>query len=368
MVLLLALAGAAVLARDSLWSADKAAAQSPRPVRSIPVEVATAEKKRVPVTLEALGSVTPIASVAIKARVESMIVGVHFSDGAMVREGDVLFTLDSRAIEAQIRQVEGVIAGAKAQLEQAHRDLVRYSDLLAKNASTQVSVNNATTQVNILTATLTSSQANLDNLRVQLDYHTIRAPISGRISAASVKVGNFVRPADTTSLAMIIQTAPVYVSFPVAQKSLPDVRQALAAETGAVEVTIPGEQKRAHGQVTMIENSVDVTTGMVIIRATMPNEDELLWPGTLVTTDLTLRIEDSVIVPAAAVQNSQAGSFVFVVKNGEATVRPVKVARTTGKTAVLESGLEDKEVVVTDGHLLLTNGTKVSVRERKAGA
>ena len=151
------------------------------------------------------------------------------------------------------------------------------------------------------------------------------------------------------------------------QRSLPDVRQALAAETASVEAVIPGDPRRASGQVTMIENAVDAATGMATVRATMPNTDELLWPGSLVTVKLTLRSEEAVAIPSVAVQVSQTGTFVFVVKNGVATVQPVKVGRTMGDRAIIESGLNGGESVVTDGHLLLTDGTRVTPRERKAG-
>src|SRR5690606_29375814 len=140
------------------------------------------------------------------------------------------------------------------------------------------------TQVNIASALAASNRATLDNLRVQLSWTAIRAPISGRISAANVKVGNFVRPADTTPLATINQIKPVYVTFGLPQRQLPDLRKAIAAETATVEAMPPGETRVAQGQVTMIENTVDPSTGMVLVRATMENKDELLWPGTLVNT------------------------------------------------------------------------------------
>jgi RND family efflux transporter MFP subunit len=324
--------------------------------------VATAEKKAVPARVEALGNVTTIASVAIKPRVDTAIEKVHFADGARVKEGDILFTLDSRQIEAEIKRVEAVIAGAEAQLDQAQRDVQRYTDLVAKNATTQVTLNNAQTQVNVARATAESNKATLENLRVQLSFCTIRAPISGRIGMANAKVGNIVRQADVTPIATINQISPIYVSFTVPQRTLPDVRAALAAETATVDAFIPGSSAQANGQVTMVENTVDPTTGMVTIRATMPNQEEVLWPGTLVNTRLTLRIEQRVTVPATALQQSQAGSFVFAVKNDEATVRPVKVERTVEGMAVIGSGLEPGDVVVTDGQLLLSNGTKVSRR------
>jgi len=364
----LAVAGVVVATRGSLWSLQGAVAQAPRAPRAVSVEVATAVKKKMPVRLDALGTVTPIANVAVKARLDSEIVGVHFRDGAMVRQGDVLFTLDGRQIEAEIKRVEAVIAGAEAQLEQASRDVARYTELVARNATTLVTLNNAQTQVNVSRSLAESNKATLENLKVQLSFCTIRAPITGRASMANVKVGNFVRQADVAPLATIIQMAPVYVTFTVPQRSLQDIRQALAEETATVEAFMPGSAKPASGQVTMIENTVDASTGMATIRATMPNTDEVLWPGTLVTTQVTLRIEDAVVAPSVAVQVSQTGSFVFVVKNDVATVQPVTVDRAVAGESVIASGLEGGETVVTDGHLLLTNGARVTVRERKAGS
>ena len=367
-VALLGAAGIVVAMRSGLWT-EGAVAQAPRLAvpRAVAVEVTTAEQKAVPVRIDALGAVTPIASVAVKPRVDSEITGVHFRDGAMVHEGDLLFTLDARAIEAQAKQVEGLLAGAKANLEQAERDVTRYTDLLAKSATTLVTLQNARTQVNIWRASVDANTAQIENLRIQIDYCSIRATITGRASMAAVKVGNFVRQADTAPLATIIQTAPVYVTFNLPQAYLPDLRQALINETASIEAVIPGDARRASGQVTMIENSIDMPTGTVPVRATMPNRDELLWPGTLVTVQMTFREEQAVAVPSAAVQVSQTGTYVFVVKDGIASVAPVTVARVFGPESVISSGLAGGETVVTNGQLLLSDGTRVAVRERKAG-
>jgi membrane fusion protein, multidrug efflux system len=364
-VVVLAAAGVVAATRGGLWP-EGAIAQAPRQnaPRVVAVEVAAAATKAVPVRIEALGSVTPIASVAVKPRIDSEIVGVHFDDGAMVHQGDVLFTLDSRALEAQIKQVQGVLEGAKANLEQAERDVARYTELLAKNATTQVTLNNARTQVNIWRSTVYSNTGQLENLNIQLGYCTIRAPISGRASMAAVKIGNFVRQADLAPLATLIQTAPVYVTFSVSQSELPDLRQALTDKTATIVAIIPGESRRASGEVTMIENSVDAPTGTVPVRATMPNADELLWPGTLVSVELTLRTEEGLTVPASAVQLSQAGAFVFVVKDDVASVRPIQVERTVDGVSVVEAGLAPGDVVVTDGQLLLSNGTRVTQRKK----
>jgi multidrug efflux system membrane fusion protein len=334
----------------------------------VTVDVATATRQMVPLRVEALGNVTTMASVAIKARVDSEIVGVHFADGARVKQGDLLFTLDSRTIEAEMKRLQAVLTSARAQLEQTERDVERYTELVAKNAATQVTLQNARTQVNIWRGTSESSAASIEALKVQLSFTRITAPISGRIGTAGVKVGNLVRQADAAPLATINQIAPIYVTFAVPQRTLPDVRHAIAAETASVEAVIPGEQKRAQGVVSVIENTVDPSTGMVTVRATMPNTDELLWPGTLVNARLTLRNEQAVVIPSVAVQVSQAGTFVFVVKGGAATVRPVKVARGVELQSIISEGLEDGEIVVTDGHLLLSNGTRVTPRVQAAGS
>jgi RND family efflux transporter MFP subunit len=358
----LALIGVAVFLRGN-WTPGGAAARSQGPAaRVVAVETAIAARKPVPVELDALGQVTPIARVSIKPRLDTTIVGVHFSDGARVNQGDLLFTLDCRQIEADMKRVQAVIDGAQATLEQSQRDVERYTDLVARSATPIVTLNNAQTSVNVSRATAESNRAQLENLKVQLGYCQVRAPISGRISMANVKVGNFVRQADATPMATINQMAPVYVTFTVPQKNLPDIRSAIAAETATVQATVPGEQKKADGAVTMIENTVDMATGMATIRATMPNTDEVLWPGTLVTVGITLRKEEAVAIPTSAVQVSQSGNFVFTVVDGVAKVQHVTVERAVGSETVIKSGLNGGETIVTDGQLLLSDGTRVAPR------
>jgi membrane fusion protein, multidrug efflux system len=366
-VAVLALIGVAVLARG-MWpsnNATAARAQGQRGGGVVPVEVGKAVRKQVPVRIEALGTVTPIASVAIKARLETTIVDVHFRDGAHVNKGDLLFTLDCRATDAQIVTTEGTIARDKAQLEGAMRDVNRYTNLVSKNATPQLILDNALTQADVYRAAIKADEGVLENLKVQRSYCTITAPISGRISAANVKIGNFVRQADSAAMATIIQMAPVYVTFTVPQKNLPEIRHALAAKTATVEAVIPGEQKHADGSVSMIENTVDSSTGMATIRAAMPNKNETLWPGTLVTTELTLRSEEEVVVPTNAVQVSQSGNFVFVVDKGVAKVRHVEAGRQFAGETVIKSGLKAGETVVIDGQLRLQNGTRVAPRGNK---
>jgi RND family efflux transporter MFP subunit len=272
-------------------------AKQPPRVRTVSVELAKSEKKEIPVDVDLIGAVTPISSVALKSRLETMIVDVHFEDGARVKQGDLLFTLDARQIDAQIAQAEGNLARDRTQLAAAERDLKRYTELIGKGATTQVNLDNAKTATDNANATIQANEAILDNLKVQKSYTLIKAPISGRISAASVKIGNFVRPADTTPLATINQMAPVYVTFAIPQRVLSDLRDAMKSGQSSVAATIPGTNKTETGIVAMVENTVDAATGMATVRGKMDNESEVLWPGTLVNTTLTVRKEEAVVVP-----------------------------------------------------------------------
>src|SRR3954463_13562185 len=246
-VLVVGALAAAFVTRSS-WMGTGASAQGPQRPRVVSVELATAERKPVPVDVDSIGTVTPMSSVALKSRLETTIVAVHFEDGAKVNEGDLLFTLDARQIDAQIEQTEGTLAKDQAQLEGALRDLRRYTDLVGKGATTQVNVDNAKTQSDTLNATIKADQAVLENFKVQKSYTLIRAPFTGRISAANVKIGNFVRPADLSPLAVINQMAPVYVTFSVPQRVLVDLRESMAKDGAKVSATIPGRSNSEVGK------------------------------------------------------------------------------------------------------------------------
>jgi len=357
------------LATRNLWPASAAA--KPVPVsesKPVLIETVSATVKTLPIAIEALGTVSPLASVAVKSRIESAISEVHFEDGAEVRQGDLLFTLDSRHIEIDIKRVEAIIAAEEAKLEQAERDVARAAELMVKNASTPVTLANAKTQVAITRANLETQSAVVDSLKLQLSHARIRAPISGRISVANLGVGNVIRFNDKTPLAVIVQTAPIYVTFTVAQRELPELRRALDNRTANVEVAVPGEKVPVSGIVAMIDNTVDAGNGLVTVRAVMKNEDKILWPGTLVSVRLTLRNESVIALPSHAVKAGQIGAYVYVVESGRAKIRRVSVARVVGEETVVAEGLRNGEVVVTDGHLRLSENALVALRPMKVGA
>jgi RND family efflux transporter MFP subunit len=275
-----------------------------------------------------------------------------------------LITLDTRALDAQLQQAEAALARDRAQLEGSERDLRRYSELVPKGATPQINLDNAKTQSDTFRAAIRADAGAIKALQVQLSYCEIRAPIGGRISQAAVKIGNFVRAADTNPIATINRMQPVYVTFLVPQQDLPAIRAAMADSTASVEAVVEPETQSAHGQISMVENAIDATTGLATVRATMPNEDELLWPGTIVMARVTLKTEDAVVVPTTAVQVSQAGTYVYVVEDALAIVRPVEVSRSTADEMVIRSGLSGGETVVTDGHLLLSDRTPVKIANR----
>jgi membrane fusion protein, multidrug efflux system len=335
----------------------------PQP-RKIAVAVAKASIKDLPYRVEAPGSVQPVVSVAVRPRVDSMVDKVMFEDGSEVKEGDLLFKLDSRAIDAMVEQWEATLARDQASLVKAKRDVERFSGLVAKGTTAKVTLDDAQTNADMLAATVKQDQANLDNLRAQRSYYDIYSPATGRIGISAVRPGNVIR-ADSTStpLATVNQLAPIYVTFGVPERYIPDLRA--AGVNAAVEATLQNGATITGGHVAFIENSVDPQTGTILVRALFDNKDEKLWPGTLASVRATLRTDKNVItVPNEAVQNGQRGNFVFVVEDGAAKVRDVSVTRAVDGESIVSDGLKGDETVVTDGQLSLREGSRVDIKRQ----
>ncbi|TDT94587.1 MULTISPECIES: efflux RND transporter periplasmic adaptor subunit [Azorhizobium] len=336
-----------------------AKAQS-QPERRVAVVVATAQDRPMPVRIEALGTVEPQVTVTIRSRVASQVTSVAFEDGAVVNKGDLLFQLDPREVDAQILQARATLAKDKTQLEKALRDMERYSGLAARNTVSQVTLDDARTTADAQKATVDQDEANLKALEVQRSHYDIRSPVSGRLGVSAVRPGAVIRVDDT--LATVRQIKPIYVAFGVPEHYLRDIR---AAQNDAkVEIALQGSKDVVgDGRISVIDNTVDPQTGTLMVRAVFENADERLWPGTLGAVSVTLRMESGVVsVPAEAVQSGQSGTFVFVVENDTAHVRPVTMARTVDGYAVITAGLKGGEVVVTDGQLSLREGSRVSVK------
>ena len=332
----------------------------------VSVRIAPVVRGPMPFMAEAVGTVQPIASVAIRSRIDAQIDSILVADGAPVKAGDILVRLDSRQIEAQIKQAEAALAKNRTALEQAERDVSRFSELVAKQTGTQVSLDNAKTAAAAARASIMGDEAQIENLKVQLSWYTIKAPISGRVSTFSQKAGNVVRSGDssaTGTLTTIVQTTPIYVAFSVPQRLLGDLRNALSREDSEVSVTPQGANKSVKGRLAVIENTIDAATGTIIVRAAFNNPDEILWAGQLCSVRMTMRVDQDVVsVPREAVQAGQSGSFVYVIEDGVARVRPVQLARFQEGREIVTSGLKGGENVVVDGALALTNGARVEIR------
>ncbi len=330
----------------------------------MPVTVATVVEQPMPIALRVVGTVEPCATVAVRAQVGGELTAVHFAEGREVNKNDLLFTIDPRPFEAQLHQAEANLAKDSAQAENAGAQVRRYRDLIGRGIATREQLDQISTTAAALQATVKADTAAVETARLQLQYATIRAPIAGRTGSLIVQPGNVVRTSDTTALVVINQLSPIFVTFPVPESSLSDVRRYQAAGSLRVEAQVPDVEPRAErGVISFVDNTVDRSTGTIKVKGTFQNADRRLWPGLFVNVVLTLKTEPhAIVVPSRAVQDAPDGKYVYVVK-ADRTVesRPVSVARTIGDRAVIATGLAAGETVVTDGHLRLVAGKRVTV-------
>jgi membrane fusion protein, multidrug efflux system len=354
-IVFLAVLGGAGVAYENFHLAAQPK-QAPRTPQAVPVVATGVARKAVPVRLEAIGTVQPVATVVVKSRIDGQIAKVPIRDGQEVKAGDTLFLLDSRAAEAQTRQAEAQLARDRTQLANAKREAERQAAATYDTAQT-----NAAT----LEATVHADEAAVDNMKVQLTYYAITTPIDGRVGAVLLKAGNNVKANDTITLATVNQLHPIYVAFSLPQAQLPAIREAAAGRELEVTALPPGDGgPQEKGKLAFIDNAVDSTTGTIILKGIFDNKADRLWPGQFVNVSLTLRVEpDALVIPTQAVQVGQNGSYVYVVKADKtAEPRDIKVARAIGGDSVIASGLAEGEQVVVDGQLRLTKGTPVEMR------
>jgi multidrug efflux system membrane fusion protein len=330
-----------------------------------PVTAATVVEADMPVILSAPGTVEPLANVAIKPRVDGQIVEVAFREGDLVEKGSVLFRLDDRLVKAQIAQAEANVAKEEASLREAQATLARRVTLIDKQVVSAALLDQARHAVEGLKAGIAAGRALLDTHKTQLDYLTVRAPITGRTGSLAAKLGAQVRTQDATPLVTINQTRPILVSFALPQRDLPAVRRALAAKASA-QVTVPGAQRAVvPATIAFIDNQVDKTTGAIAVKVQAANTNEVLWPGQAVEVALTVEVKPRMLsAPATAVQPAQQGMIAWVIgADSKVTPRVVTVERIVGQTVFLSSGVAAGDRVVTDGQLRLAPGFTVTIDE-----
>lgn len=337
----------------------------------VPVTVANVVTKTMPVQVNAVGRVDPYNTVSVVSRVDGQIMTVHFKDGQYVKIGDLLFSIDPRTFEAQLKQTQANLGKDQAQLENAQAQLERNAAVVEKGYVSREQYDQAVANANALKATVAADQAAVENAQLQLEYCSIRSPIDGLAGIVKVDVGNVVKAQDTPNpLVVINQIQPIYVSFYVPETSLPEVRKYMATGQPQVQATVPGrEQTPAYGELSFLDNAVSPTAGTVELRGTFANADRALWPGQFANVTLTLTTQPgAIVIPSPAVQTGPQGQYVFVVKP-DLTVenRSVTVARTVGEESVVAKGASPGEQVVTDGQLRLAPGVTVRIVQSVAG-
>lgn len=334
-------------------------------MQAVPVTAGTVIQKTVPVQVRAIGNVEAYSTVSVKSQIGGQLVRVHFKEGQDVHKGDLLFTIDPRPYEAALKQAEANLAKDTAQLENARAVVFRYEELIKRDYVTKQEYDQIRANAAAMEATVNAGKAGVENARLQLKYCFIYSPINGRTGYLQSDEGNLIKENADNPMVVINQIQPVYVSFSVPEQYLAEIKKYISSGKVKVEVfPAKGKEHPEEGTLTFVDNTVDISTGTIKLKATFPNKEKRLWPGQFVDVVMTLTTQpDAILVPSQAVQTGQKGQYVFVIKNDlSVEARPVLISRTIDGEAVVEKGLQPGEKVVTDGQLRLVPGAKVEVK------
>jgi multidrug efflux system membrane fusion protein len=339
-------------------------------ILAVPVTVARAVQKTVPLDLTAIGTGEAYATVSIKSQVNAELEQVHFTQGDFVKKGELLFTLDPRPFQAALDQAEATLARDQAQAELDEVQSQRYGKLYDAGVAPKEQSDQMKATADAQASSVHADQAAVKAARLGLQYCSIYSPIDGRTGALGVTAGNLVKQNDVPVLVVIDQVSPLYVDFAVPEQYLGAVKKFMARGRLQVQATPYGETAPDVGYLSFVDNTVDSTTGTIKLKGTFANPERRLWPGQFSTVSLRLsEQENATIVPSQAVQTGQSGDFIFVVtSNSTVDERPVKVARTIGEDAVIAKGITPGETVVTDGQLRLLPGVKVQIKNGATGS
>jgi membrane fusion protein, multidrug efflux system len=341
---------------------QQAQAAGPHPVS---VAVAKVDRQDVPVYLVGLGSVTAFYTANIKSRVDGQIMRVNFQEGQIVKEGDLLILIDPRPYQVQLEQMQAQFFKDQASLRDARLNLDRYTTLIPSGSIAQQQVDTQKSLVDQLDGQVRTDQAQIDNAKLQLVYCNITAPFTGRVGLRQVDPGNIVHAADTNPMLILTQLQPIAVIFTLPEDQLPTVAQHMKNSTLLVEAFSRDDQtKLATGKLQTIDNQIDQTTGTAKLKAVFDNKDNQLWPNQFVNANLLLETrKNSTVLPTAAILRGPQGTFVYLVKPDKTVeARTVTLALTQGNTAVVTSGLNPGDTVVTDGQDKLQTGSRIEPR------
>ncbi len=334
---------------------------------SIPVKVSQAVQKDVPVQVKAIGSVEAYTSVTIKSQVNGQITRVHFTEGSNVEKGSLLISIDPEPFQATLSQYDAALVKDQAQEKFAREQAQRYAGLLKDGVVTRDQYDLLQSNAESFAAAVAADRAAIKNARIQLEYCSIRSPISGRTGAISLQPGNLVK-ANDLPIVIINQLTPIYVTFSLPEKRLAEIKRAMAAGQLKIEAVIPDEPGVTEtGTISFLDNAVNPATGTIKLKGVFANKSHKLWPGQF--TDLLITLssrKNAIVVPTQTIQTSQQGEFVYVVKaDNTVELRQITSATAAGEETVIEKGLAAGETVVVDGQLRLTPGTSVESKEMK---
>jgi multidrug efflux system membrane fusion protein len=330
---------------------------------TIPVTVATAQKKDMPVRISAVGIVQPLQSVAIRALVAGQLTRVWFREGDAVHRGQLLFSIDPHPYQAALRQAQAILARDEALLRNAEAERVRYASLGGLVSREQYDAIDAAAEA--ARAVVAADRAAVDDARQQLSYCEIRSPLDGHTGSLQVHTGNVVKANDVTPIVVINQVSPISVQFSLPEGQLAAIRM---AGDGVLVTALPqGGSATENGRLSFVDNTVDAMTGTIALKASFTNDHGVLWPGQYVNATMTVADRpQAVVVPAQAVQTGQSGQFVYVVKSDNGVeLRPVSVTQQVEQVAIVDRGVAAGETVVTDGQMNLTAKSKVSIRRSR---
>ncbi|MGZ8483837.1 MAG: efflux RND transporter periplasmic adaptor subunit [Candidatus Binatia bacterium] len=334
---------------------------------AVPVLVATAMQKSVPIQLRAVGNVEAYTTVSIKSQVTGVLQKAHFKEGQDVKNGQLLFTVDPRPLEAALKQAEAALARDSAQLRNMREQLKRYSELVEKQYVSREQYDQIKANADAAEAVVDADRAVVENAKVQLSYCYIYSPISGRIGSLLINEGNLIRLNDGAPLVVINQINPINVTFAVPEQNLADLKRHMAGGKLKAEAKFQSDEGRPEqGVLAFIDNAVDRSTGTVKLKAEFMNQERRLWPGQFVNVALTLSTQgDAVVVPSEAVQVGQEGQYVFVVKEDKRVeVRPVTIGSSSEGLAIIAKGLAVGEQVVREGQFLLGPESRVDIKDQ----
>ena len=336
---------------------------------AVPVLVAVATQKSVPIQLRAVGNVESFSTVSIKSQITGVLTKVHFKEGQNVKQGQLLFTVDPRPYESTLKQAEATMARDAAQLQNAREQARRYAELVKKQYVSQEQYDQIRANADAAEAVVQADLAVVENAKVQLSYCYIYSPLDGQVGTLLVNEGNLVRINDGTPLVVINQLTPIYVTFSVPEQNLADIKRHMASGKLKVDAAFPSDEGRPEqGTLGFVDNAVDRSTGTIKLKAQFDNRDKRLWPGQFINVALTLTTQSgAVVIPSEAIQVGPEGQLVFIVKpDKRVEVRPVTVARTSEGEAIIAKGIEPGETVVREGQFLLGPGARVDIKDANA--